>query len=329
MTKKRLTLHGLLSETTGGHPAPPQRSATPTVTSGALRAMTESFQRMSDGAAEAEKLRSELEGSERVVELNTRLIAGSFVSDRLGNSDGLEIEDLAASILESGQQIPILVRPHPDDPDRYQIAYGHRRVAAARYLDVPVRAIVRTLSDAELVIAQGKENLDRRELSFIERAWFARGLEDRKFDRKTIMSALGVTKGDISVLISIARALPDELLKAIGPAPRIGRPRWLGLVEAWKNGSGDVVLVTSHPRFVRSSSDERFELVTSALSGKSPRPPFRVWAAPDGRPIVQISRTQRAGRLVVDERMAPAFTEFLAKRMPELFEAYQQQHKRS
>src|SRR5690606_36556655 len=52
-----------------------------------------------------------------------------------------------------------------------------------------VRAVVRDLSDTELVLAQGKENAERRSLSFIERAFFAKALIDHGFDRATAQAA--------------------------------------------------------------------------------------------------------------------------------------------
>jgi ParB family chromosome partitioning protein len=70
------------------------------------------------------------------------------------------------------------LRAHSTAPGRYQTAFGHRRVRAARVLARPVKAIVRTLSDDELIIAQGVENSAREDLSFIERAVFALRLEN-------------------------------------------------------------------------------------------------------------------------------------------------------
>ncbi|MFC7555837.1 ParB/RepB/Spo0J family partition protein [Pseudoroseomonas wenyumeiae] len=60
------------------------------------------------------------------------------------------------------------MRPHPTEPGRFQVAFGHRRLRAARDLAKPVRAVVRPLSDRELVLAQGQENSARANLSFIE-----------------------------------------------------------------------------------------------------------------------------------------------------------------
>jgi ParB family transcriptional regulator, chromosome partitioning protein len=309
MTKKRLTLHGILSGEE--RPLGPVPTPKPLVTSGPLKAMTDSLQRMSEGAADAVRLREELERSERVVEISTDAIDGSFVNDRLDDGEGDGIDGLAESIKESGQQIPVLLRPHPDDPDRYQIAYGHRRVKAARQLGIAVKAIIRKLTDEELIVAQGKENLDRRDLSFIERAWFARSLEE-------------------SVLITVARSMPYELLKAIGPAPRTGRPRWLALTDAWKAaGQKAPAALLGSPEFQRSPSDERFALVLRALTNQAAGRAPQTWTAPDGRHVVTIRRNGRAGILTVDEKTAPLFTEFLVRKIPELFEVYLQQQKGS
>ena len=68
----------------------------------------------------------------------------------------------------------------------------------------PSAPVVRQMSDAELVVAQGQENSARRDLSFIERALYAAKLEEAGFDRETIMAALNVDKTGLSRLISVA-----------------------------------------------------------------------------------------------------------------------------
>ena len=85
---------------------------------------------------------------------------------------------LLDAVRERGRTSLILVRPYPDEAGRYQVAFGHRRLKAARDLGRAVRAVVKTLDDRALVLAQGQENSARANLSFIERALFARRLED-------------------------------------------------------------------------------------------------------------------------------------------------------
>ncbi len=167
---------------------------------------------------------------------------------------------LVESIRESGQLVPVLLRPHPGQAGRFQIAYGHRRVRALAELGRPVRAVVRKLSDDELVVAQGKENGEREDLSFIERATYALALEVKGFKRETIMAALSVDKTELSRLISVARALPRSLVSAIGAAPKTGRRRWMDLVERYVAWSDEAALeaTLADAAFAAAPSDERF-----------------------------------------------------------------------
>ena len=94
--------------------------------------------------------------------------------------------------------------PHPENAARYQIADGRRRLRACIALGRRVRAMVRPLSDQELVVAQGQENNAREDLAFIERGLFAASLEEGGYKRDTIMAALGIDKTGLSRLISTA-----------------------------------------------------------------------------------------------------------------------------
>ncbi len=154
----------------------------------------------------------------------------------------------------------------PGKPGRYQVAYGHRRLRACRQLGRPVRALVKPLSDAELVVAQGLENAARVDLSFIEKAVFAHGLERRGFDRPTIMAALAIDKTELSKMISAAAGLPEPLVRAIGPAPKAGRRRWLLLADRLRSRGrlGEGRGAGGGCNFAGLESDLRFTLALDA-----------------------------------------------------------------
>ena len=195
MMKRRDALKEMLAPISERPVPDPHLSRVP-VKPGALKSMGLSLQNLSDEAESAHALRERLEAGEVVIEIDPQSIVPSFIRDRLAEFPTNDVSDLEVSIAESGQQVPILVRPSPQIDGQYQVAYGHRRVEACRRLGRPVKAIVRRLTDQELVTAQGKENLEREDLSFIERAIFAARLEDRGFDRSVLMAALGVHKGN-------------------------------------------------------------------------------------------------------------------------------------
>lgn len=215
------------------------------------------------------QMAEQLENGAAVLDLDPALIDRSFVADRLSDENDPTLATLVESIRESGQHVPILVRPHPTSEGRYQIAYGHRRARAATVLGKPVRAVIHGLTDAELVVAQGKENLERRDLSFIERAFFALHLEELKFPRETISAAMSADKADVSRYVTVARALPYPVVAAIGPAPKAGRARWQTLIELFDEaGAVKVDGMIADASFRLKPTDDRFIAVLAALRGK-------------------------------------------------------------
>ena len=166
-----------------------------------------------------------------MVDLDPSQIDQSSVSDRISIAVDPGFEALVDSMRENGQQVPILVRPQLGIARPLPGGLWPQAAACGSPAWQDGRAIVQTLTDNELVIAQGKENLDRQDLSYIEKAQFARRLEDGGYDRTTIMAALSTDKGDLSRYISIARSIPEYLVQAIGPAPKAGRARWAALAD--------------------------------------------------------------------------------------------------
>jgi ParB family chromosome partitioning protein len=300
-------------------PTPPPR-----IRSGAIAAMGSSLQQLTD-------IRDQVESGSAIVELDTGLIDGSFVSDRMADATDASLDALVESIRESGQQVPILVRPHPDNKGRYQIAFGHRRVRAAARLGVKIRALVRDLTDQELVVAQGKENLDRRDLSFIEKAYFALHLEALNFDRAIIMQALSTDKGDLSRYIAVAKSIPENIASAIGPAPKAGRARWAALSEALATAGAKkaVEKAIAEPPFASLDTDSRFARVLSVASKKPPVESSRIGrngaqmiSTASGQQVAKVIHTGRDLKISVDKGFDAEFSAYLVEQLPALAEAY-------
>ena len=321
MTKRRLAMEKLLA-VDPAQPKAPAKTGTPQVSvvrSGAVRTMGLALDQMREERAAPQ--------AERVVDLDPAHLDPSFVRDRLGETAGDTdpggIEALATSIEEGGQAVPILVRPHPEASGRYQIAYGHRRWRACQSLGRPVRAIVRPLSDEDLVIAQGRENNERRDLTFIERAHFAAALVARGLPRKTIGAALGVDKSELARLLAVANGLPAGLAEAIGPAPKAGRPRWLALVEMCK-GTGAKTALAAAAAAKNLPSDARFKAVFDALQQPSSRARTRPAKglpahvkSENGRTVITIEGDDARGfGAFVNARLAALFEEYNAGQRP-------------
>lgn len=307
---------------------PVEADPRPRSASGAVKAMGLSLGGLSRELEEARRLKESLDSTERVAKIDTTVVEASFVADRLdhGGQDE-DFEALVASVEATGQQVPVLLRPHPDKPGRYQTAYGHRRVRAASRLGVPVLAIVRPLSDIELVLAQGKENSERRDLSFIERALFAHELIGRGFERSVVQDALSLHKAEMTRFLQVAEAVPEHIVRAIGAAPKIGRPRWMALAELLKSEAARVKAddEISSARFREASSDERFNLLFTRLQRKTVTADgAREIQDGQGRAVARLSVTKGKARVDFVEKISDGFEEFLGEELPKLLERFNQ-----
>ncbi len=301
----------------GGMLTPRQPSAVGAI-SHALGNIDERLQR-------AKEIEAKLLKGQVIVELDPDLVDQSFIRDRM-ETTAEQDEQFRQMIRAEGQSVPILVRPKSGETGRFEIAFGRRRLKAVRELGLPVRAVVRDLTDEQLVIAQGQENSGRTNLSFIERGLFAIRLEARGFQRDVIMSALNVDKTVLSKLISITSLVPAEIIEAVGPAPNFGRVRWEELSELFREKSNVIAAqkATEADGYSSLSSDERFEKLYEALRHKKPssRPAPSPWLAADGARVAEINRTDKRLVLSFDNRAAPAFGEFIADRLQGLYDEY-------
>lgn len=292
---------------------------------GVVGAMSRSLERLTSEVEAARSAETRLTSGSAVVDLEPELVEGSFVTDRMADSSDPSHVALIESIRAHGQQVPILVRPHPEQPGRYQAAYGHRRLRAAAELGCPVRAVVKQLGDDELVVAQGQENSARKDLSYIERAIFAATLENKRFARSTIMAALSVDKTELSRLLSISRSIPRDLIQAIGPAGA-GRRRWLDIAERLKGiGSKEgLSRLLQDATFRNATPNERIVRVLNALS--LPKPTVareNVLDRENGRQIVQVKHSGRRLALVVEDSIEPDFATYIVDQLPKLYRNFQ------
>ena len=323
MSKRRDAMRDMLAPITDG-PAEVPRQLKPTVQSGALRSKNRAFESLTQDAEAAEVLRAQIAAGASIIEIDPADIDSSFIKDRLDAFDTEDFEELQESLGTHGQILPVLVRPHPQREGMYQLAFGHRRVEALRRLGFKVKAVVRELNDDDLVVAQGKENLERKDLSFIERALFALRLEERGVKREVILAALGGHKGNLSTMISLTRQVPEELIVAIGPAPKIGRPRWEQLASHLSlNGRLDWRSLVASRTFQMLASDERFEHVAREAAPKQSSTAKAVTISTrHGIRLAEVEAGARKTKVTIDEKIAPKFAAFLVEQLPEIYETF-------
>lgn len=213
-----------------------------------------------------------------VRDIDVSQIEDSPHHDRL-EIDPVEIDELANSIRQNGQLVPILVSPLPSG--KFRIVYGRRRLLALRQLGLAAKALVRDLTDDQAIIAQGQENTARKDLSWIEKAAFASQLmADGKSD-ELICDALNIDQkarasGDkltnLSRIKQVVQRLSPHLIRAIGAAPGYGRDRWYALAQEIEKAAfpaGNQMELVEAAKLTQGTSDQRFEAVAAAVRAKS------------------------------------------------------------
>ncbi|WP_395517438.1 plasmid partitioning protein RepB [Pseudorhizobium flavum] len=297
---------------------------------GASRSMLQSLDEMAEASLR-------MIGGETVVSLDPNLLDGSFIADRIGEQAD-DFEALKEAIRKSGQSTPILVRPHPDATGQYQIIFGHRRAKAARELGIQVRAVIKQMADIEHVIAQGQENTARADLTFIEKALFARRLLDRGMTKEVAKSALTVDDTLLSRMLSVVETVPETVLEAIGAGKGIGRDRWeelkkLVLIPA--NTSKAVEFVASEEFKDAQGRGEGFNQLLAHLKVKAKKPKRAgssaaadAWA-PENKAVIIASKSKPKGySLEFTEKDAKPFGEFIRSQLDDLYEAFRKSEKK-
>lgn len=239
--------------------------------------------------------------SNAVRDIDPALIDDGGPKDRLAFTDA-DVAELADSIRAHGQQVPIMVRPLVDQPGRYRIVYGRRRLRALRLIGAPAKALVRTLSDAQAILAQGQENSQRLDPSFIEKALFAAELASAGYEAAVILDALAIDKPMLSRMNKVAREIPESVAQLIGPAHGIGRRRWEDLADAARDHDLDLeALAQGIPGLSALPSDERFARIAAAAarSDTPAAPPALPIRHADGTQLADLRETPRAVTLRV------------------------------
>jgi ParB family chromosome partitioning protein len=298
-------------------------TATPRGEGQPVGAFGASLSKLNERGKHAEEIEKKLAAGQTVVELDPAQIDPSFIADRMTMTEDA-LSGLVEAIRENTQLVPVLVRPHSEKAGRYETAFGHRRIRVAAILGRPVRAIVRELTDEEMVVAQGQENHAREDLSYIEKARFAQRLEARNFARATVMSALSVYKSDLSNMLSVAHQIPEELVEAIGPAPNTGRRGWIELAGLLKNAKLIEIArkAVNAPLTVAQDSDARFRAVLAAVKPAPAKSKTEVLKDGEGGKIGKVASNAQRLVVTVDRKTAPDFADYLAGKLPDLYAEY-------
>ena len=122
------------------------------------------------------------------------------------------LAELADSIRQKGIVQPILVRPSPDRPTRFELIAGERRWRAAQLAQLHiVPAIVRDFTDAQAYEIALIENVQRADLSAIEEAQgYQKLLAHHDYTQEHLSEIIGKSRSHIANLLRLL-TLPEKV----------------------------------------------------------------------------------------------------------------------
>ena len=169
----------------------------------------------------------------------------------------------------NGQQSPALVRPHPTDAGRFEVCYGHRRLFACRSLGTRLRAVVQSLSEAQMAGAAYSENAHREGLSTLEQSRALAKYVDRGVfpTKQALADALNVSRSHVSNLTSYVE-IPDRVLEALGDWRKCTFRDANNLLKATRDQSRQTLMLDAAERLIAGDPQLGFHVRLTVLLGQ-------------------------------------------------------------
>ena len=147
---------------------------------------------------------------EQVQDIKLTAIRGNPYQPRR-TFDQAALKELAASIEKSGVFQPIILRQPDPQLERYELVAGERRFRASKLAkQSTIPAIVRTMSDEQMMEIAVLENLQREDLTPLEEAQAY----------QTLMEKLSLTQAQVAAKLGKSRPYIANYLRLLGlPAP--------------------------------------------------------------------------------------------------------------
>lgn len=125
--------------------------------------------------------------------------------------DKEKMVELTASMKAHGQQSPILLRPTPEH--RYEIVWGHRRTLVCIFENWgTVDAMIKEMSDEEVLIARAHENFAREDVTAIDEArYFKTLLDTGQYEVIKIGKMVGKKEGYVYQRLELLNGNPDVI----------------------------------------------------------------------------------------------------------------------
>ncbi len=194
------------------------------------------------------------------------------------------LNELADSIEQVGLLEPLIVRRRDDG---YEVVVGERRYRASQQAGLKeVPAIIRDFSDEQVIELNLIENIQREDLSAVEKGNCCRQLLERYPEKypsiDVIGRKIGVSADTVHNWLKLTEA-PEEIRKIVAPTEKAGVPRELGKLDY-----STALTITRQIEEPTRQIEVAKEIAGKPVHGRKAREVIARAAKQPGRPVERI-----------------------------------------
>lgn len=169
-----------------------------------------------------------------VIDVNPQLCSRWSLADRSDFEFG-DILALSKDIKENGQIEPALLRPHPDQTNHYEIITGSRRWKACSEVNLPLKAIVQNLTDAQATVAQIRENQKLPLCDYSKGIHYAKLLATQQITHFKLAKLIGCSRAKLDNYLAFDK-VPQDVWKAVDNLNRVSSRSATTIYQLSKRG---------------------------------------------------------------------------------------------
>ncbi|MCY1301601.1 plasmid partitioning protein RepB [compost metagenome] len=151
-------------------------------------------------------------------------------------------------------------------------------------------------------------------------------MDDAGIKARNIYAALSIADAELARMRSVYRAVPADVIEAIGRAPKVGRPRWIEFAKTIESDPGSLAVVRRVLTDATDGvlvSDQRFQLAFEAIKpSDKPRDDSKELSDSAGKKLGAWKMSPKELRISADGPLGLEFVKFVGKELPTLIERF-------
>jgi ParB family chromosome partitioning protein len=233
-----------------------------------------------------------MENFMQVIDIDPKKCIRWKFADRSGFEFG-DIFALSQDILKNGQIEPVILRKPDATKDQYEVIAGSRRWKACLEANIPLKGIVKNLSDEQAAIAQIKENQQLSICDYSKGIYYSKLITSKKMSVTQLADSIGCSKAKLENFLAFDK-VPTLIWDAVGNLSRISSRTASTIYALSQKGEQYIQALIDLAEEIRKGAGCRTieQKVLTIIKGSSSEIDYKEKIIlPSGRPIASWTKT--------------------------------------